>query len=94
MSTGVRKLWGTAKTRTAGFIKEAIRKCLGVDVEASRKCKTRRDKKTEEKQKIWWFKILGDEEVLKKLDLNWEEVSAKHGWRLEACLTAVSTVSL
>jgi len=79
---GVRRVWGTMRGCSSGTILTTLQKLSTVAerVEVRRKFKKRKNNTTQ-----WWFLIRGEEQVLQKLEQEWERVQTQTSWKLERC---------
>ena len=76
--------WGTLKQCNAGAVQRAIHQFSTVpdgSIEVRRKYKTLKNAKQR-----WWYVLKAEEELLQRLDGEWEGVKLQTGWKLEPCL--------
>ena len=81
---GKRRIWGTLKQCNAGAVQRAIHQFPTVpdsSIEVRRKYKTLKNAKQR-----WWYVLKAEEELLQRLDGEWEGVKLQTGWKLEPCL--------
>ena len=72
---GVRRVWGTLKTTTAGAVKNALSLVPEIPANAivvKRKYKVR--EKSGNKATRWWFNLRASEETLQQLESHWQRV--------------------
>ena len=95
---GVRRVWGTLKTTTAGAVKNALSLVPEIPANAivvKRKYKVR--EKSGKKTTRLWFNLRASEETLQQLESHWQRVQIQTAWKWEpvfynAPSTSVSTV--
>ena len=83
MVPGVRRVWGTFKHTPAGAVAATLKKLTTTGDRLTIKRVFRRG--TAEGRDRWWFHLLGEEELLKQLEGEWESVSLQTCWKLEPC---------
>ena len=72
--TGSRKIWGTLKSTTTAAVSSTLAKLTSVQSETQVQVK-RKYKLSDKKTVRWWFVVRGTEEVLTKIENEWERVS-------------------
>ena len=92
---GKRRIWGTLKQCNAGAVQRAIHQFSTVpdgSIEVRRKYKTLKNAKhtmyktLKNAKQRWWYVLKAEEELLQRLDGEWEGVKLQTGWKLEPCL--------
>ena len=76
-------MWGTFKHTPAGAVAATLKKLTTIGDRLTIKRVFRRG--AAGRHDRWWFHLLGEEELLKKLEGEWESVSLQTSWKLEAC---------
>ena len=79
---GARRIWGTLKNFPSTAVLGAISKLT--EVKDSLQIR-RKFKKLTGNKMLWWFVIHCEEEILCKLDAEWEKVKFQTGWTLQKC---------
>ena len=79
---GARRVWGTLKSTTPGAISSALKKLTTVGKQVTIK---RKHRQMDSGHTRWWFVLRGEEEVLTKLEGEWEHVRLQLPWKLEPC---------
>lgn len=82
MVEGARRIWGTLKNFPSTAVLGAISKLT--EVKDSLQIR-RKFKKLTGNKMLWWFVIHCEEEILCKLDAEWEKVKFQTGWTLQKC---------
>ena len=82
---GVRRVWGTLPCTTPGAVSATLKKLTSVGSKIAVKRKTRRSRQEGSGKTRWWFLLKSDENVLKKLDDEWETIRLQTKWKLEFC---------
>lgn len=80
---GVRRVWGTFKLTPAGAVVATLKKLTTIGDRLSVKRVFR--KGIANGRDRWWFHLLGEEDLLKQLEGEWESVSLQTNWKLETC---------
>ena len=80
---GVRRVWGTLPCTTPGAVSATLKKLTSDGSKIAVKRKTRRYEGSGKTR--WWFLLKSDENVLKKLDDEWESIRLQTKWKLECC---------
>ncbi len=88
--SGVRRVWGTLPYTTPGAVSATLKKLTSVGNKIAVKRKTRKHEGSGKTR--WWFLLKSDENVLKKLDNEWESIQLQTKWKLECCSTPRSKV--
>ena len=82
---GSRKIWGTLKSTTTAAVSSTLAKLTSVQPETQVQVK-RKYKLSDKKTVRWWFVVRGTEEVLTKIENEWERVSLQTNWKMEPVL--------
>ena len=87
--TGVRRIWGTLRNTTPAAVSSALNKLTtsGNQLAVKKKFSDISGRSR------WWFLVKGREEVLTKLQEEWEKVSLQTNWKLEPCTKPNTAVS-
>lgn len=80
---GVRRVRGTFKHTPAGAVASTLKKLTTTGDRPTIKRVFRRG--TVDGRDRWWFHLLGEEELLKQLEGEWESVLLQTSWKLEPC---------
>ena len=88
---GSRKIWGTLKSTTTAAVSSTLAKLTSVQPETQVQVK-RKYKLSDKKTVRWWFVVRGTEEVLTKIENEWERVSLQTNWKMEPVLRFQSAV--
>ena len=80
---GVRRVWGTFKHTPTGAVAATLKKLTTIGNRLTIKRVFRRG--TVDGRDRWWFHLLGEEELLKQLEGEWESVLLQTSWKLEPC---------
>ena len=83
--TGSRKIWGTLRSTTTAAVSSTLAKLTSVQSETQVQVK-RKYKLSDKKTVRWWFIVRGTEEVLTKIENEWERVSLQTNWKIEPVL--------
>ena len=78
---GVRRIWGTLKSASTTAVSSTLNKLTTLGSQLTVKKKVRSGSAGSH----WWFLVKGSEEVLKKLEEEWNRVSLQINWKLELC---------
>ena len=86
----IRKVWGTRYNTTLNKVSAVLKKLTSVGDKITVERETSGDGSMGNTQ--WWFILKGDEDILKKLEIEWNSVRLETGWMLQHC-TATRIVS-
>ena len=89
--SGARKIWGTLKSTSATAVSTAVTKLTSLtedDFQVKRKYK--QYQKNNSTVLRWWFVIRGSEEVMSKLEDEWEQLSLQTNWKIEPLMKFVT----
>ena len=79
---GARKVWGTMKETTTAALSNTLKKLTSV----SDQLQIKRKYKSNSVKNRWWFVLRGGEDLLTKLESEWENVQLQTKWKLEPLL--------
>ena len=82
---GARKVWGTLRATPDTAVSMVLKKLTTVGNQITVKRKYKKASATHSSKKVdkWWFVVRGDEEVLTKLEGEWDRVSLQTNWKLQ-----------
>ena len=86
---GVRRVWKTMRSATSFTISSTLKKLTSVGNKLMIRRKSRPGSASG--KSTYWFIIKSNEDVLQKLDEEWDQVQMQIGWKLENCYRPVTT---
>ena len=80
---GVRRVWRTMRSATASTVSSTLKKLTSIGSKLSIRRRSRPGSNSG--KSTYWFIIRSNENILQKLDEEWDQVQMQIGWKLENC---------
>lgn len=89
--SGVRRVWRTMRSATAFTVSSTLKKLTSIGNKLSVRRRSRPGSNSG--KSTYWFIIRSNEDILLKLDEEWDQVQMQIGWKLENCYRPVTVPS-